>query len=173
MKSMPRWQRAWRKFSDMLCGTKKGRPSYCRKTRRPDAMKLYWKLIGVSRELGILTYVKPDLGEAVDFYGNHFTVGGCWNGRNVQLIYRSFPTLAHEIAHAVDQMLGGRQHRPDVELVAAAAGYMLTHEYLGARSPAFDVQYAKRQGAKPEDLKRLEAHIFSVFETMQFLMDQA
>lgn len=82
---------------------------------------------------------------------------------------RSARIINHEFAHAVDFALHGMENRRTDELIAAAAGYLFTCEHLGLYSPIQDVRYVKKWRVAPDDLKRLEKYILTVFHKMDSL----
>lgn len=180
-KKMLRHVRAWGLFLQAFCDGRLRQPGFCRnsswkrylRTQR-IAEKYYWRLICELRKLGIQVYVKDYLGFAYDAYNERFLVGGQWHpGKlRIELIHRCFPTLAHEFAHGIDQLLDNVcWPRSKQELIACGAGYLLTCECLGIESPAHDVSYAKRQGATEQDLRELEPYILRVFQQMKGLLE--
>ncbi|MEX2145281.1 MAG: hypothetical protein WD712_02835 [Candidatus Spechtbacterales bacterium] len=100
-------------------------------------------------------------------------MGGHWDSRGgaVRMVYRSFPLLAHEIAHAVDEFLGYRYWRREGELVACGAGYLLVCASMRIISPSGDIEYSKRQGATERELGECEDRILQVFREMATLID--
>src|SRR3989344_7640981 len=177
MAKMYRWKRAWQRFTDEFRGTHRkvgfsgwNTRGYKRSQRAQD--EAYWALIRVARDFGIKVYLKPDLGESRDSHGEKFRVGGHWDSRGnaVRMVYRSFPILAHELAHAVDEFLGYRYRKPTGELVASGAGYMLVCASAGLVSPTADVAYAKRQGATERGFEECEERILQVFREMATLI---
>lgn len=179
MAKMLRWERAWRHFTDEFLEIRKYRQNqsyskqrWRRQGREADAA--YWSLVRIAKELGIVVYLKGDLGESHDAFGETFTVGGHWDSRDgaIRLTHRSLPIITHELAHAVDEILGHRYYPSSSgELVACGAGYLLTCASSGQRSPVADIVYAKRQGATPRDLKENEDRIFTVFREAATLVN--
>jgi len=94
----------------------------------------------------------------------------------IHLPQEKFWIFAHEAAHAVDYLSGSAVWRYDPrsvaqrELVASAAGYLLTSERLGIYNPSEEVSYAKYRGATDEDLHLLEGRIKEVVNRLSFLM---
>lgn len=172
MAKMLRRDRARQHFVDALMHNKVHRAIGSRKSKHPDYLTSYWKLVRVLRGFGVPVFLSHNLGEADDAFGRLFTIGGVYHRGSrskIMLLYRDFPTLAHEFAHAVDDILDGTTGRAERELVASASGYLFTCETLGIHSPNRDVGYAKRQGATPEHYRRLEEYALYVFEEMNTL----
>jgi len=172
MAKMLRRERAWQLYATAFLENRCRRPEWSHKAKRPEHSRVYWQLVRACQELGMSVWLYRDLGEARDHFGRPFTIGGTWESwhRRINLVQRDFKILAHELAHAVDYILSGHRPPPEQELVASAAGFMLTCERLGVRSPSFDVRYAKRQGATAEHFIRLQDYILLVFDEMNVLM---
>src|SRR3989344_1022204 len=167
MAKMLRRDRARQYLADAFLTNKIHHSGWSHKAKRPDHLNAYWKLIRTATDFGMRIFLAPNLGETTDAFDRPFTIGGQFCRDNkIKLVSRSFSTLAHELAHAVDHILGGTKTRAECELVAAAAGYFLTCEVFGVISPSFDVRYAKRQGATPQDWQRMEEYAWYVFEEM-------
>ena len=94
----------------------------------------------------------------------------------IHLPQEKFWIFAHEAAHAADYLIEGDVWSDEPrsvaqrELVASAAGYLLTSERLGVYDPSAEVSYAKYRGATREDLRLLEGRIKGVADRLSSLM---
>lgn len=176
MAKMTRWERAWGYFLRAFYENRVHKSGYSKK-KHPKQIGYYWKLVNLLKKLGISVWLSQYLGTAVDAYGRPFLfpVSGLWSKgeQKISLTSRDFGTLSHEAAHGLNEMLGGTGtgRRSEDELVASAVGYLLACEYWGMRSPGYFADYAKRWGATPEELSRLEEHILVVFHEIKSLLD--
>lgn len=173
-----RWERAWQHFTNEFQGirSRRGHSGYSPKRWRREqraSQEAYWVLIREAKALGINVYLQADLGTSRDFYGEEFRVGGTWSSweEKIRLTHRSFHTLAHEFAHALDEILGGRMVRPDCEFVACGAGYLLVCQVAGIITPKYDVVYAKRQGATERTLEICGERTLQMFREMASLVN--
>jgi hypothetical protein len=177
MAKMTRSQRAWKLFVDAFTNAGSSRKGFGHRTSAEHYEKQYRKLIKLAKEFGIDVFKKSDLGVSKDAQGKEFTVGGQWaaNGLKrprIELTVRSISVLAHEFAHAMDQLkrVGFRIRRED-ELMACAVGYMISCEILGIRNPRSDVEYAKRQGATEELLWKMQDEILDLFSDIMEMLN--
>ncbi len=173
---MPRVGRAWLRLTEAFETGRIHNNSIPprRKLRKEHELheRLYGQLVDVIKDFGIAVHTNQQFDEVRDYFGQTWTPVGAWGGlrEGIRLSYDSFYVLAHEFAHATDDLLGGCRGRAQRELVASAASYLFCVEYFGRGDMRHAVHYpTKYWGATEEDFRRLSDYIIDVFRQMDGL----